>query len=169
VKWIACIFAFGFAAFAQSEEPKIVVNLDGFRYPPIAIQARIQGTVVFRVSANGRELVSSAESLLTPAAEGNLKTWVLPPLTTGSYVVTYHFFLDENAPPRRKSLPIGNGFSRFFRRLVRAPTTKVVDACYQAGDPNPIAPRFTVEAGADTRIDVFAGAPPLCLETVGAP
>jgi hypothetical protein len=91
VKRIACLLAFGLSALAQSEEPKIAVNLDGFRYPPIARQARIQGNVVIRVRASGRELISSAYPFLTPAAEDNLKTWMLPPLATGNYLVTYHF------------------------------------------------------------------------------
>jgi hypothetical protein len=90
-KTFACVIGLGLGAFAQTEETKVVVNLDGFRYPVIAKQAGIQGNVVFRVSRNRRELVSSANTLLKPAAEDNLKTWTLPPLAAGGYVVTYHF------------------------------------------------------------------------------
>jgi hypothetical protein len=164
-KTFACVIGLGLGAFAQSEEPKVVVNLDGLRYPPIAREARIQGSVVFQVSAKGRELVSSANPLLTPAAEDNLKTWILPPLAAGNYLITYHFVLDESAPPKQKTVPIGSGFSRFFRRLVGAPTTKVVDTCYGPGDPNPIAPSYTIETGAETKINVIAGAPSVCLNT----
>ncbi len=59
-------------AFAQSEEPKIVVNLDGFRYPPIAKQAHIGGDVVLRLS--GLEVVSVGDPLLAPAARDNVRT-----------------------------------------------------------------------------------------------
>ncbi len=171
LKRISCLLAFGLGALAQGEEQKIVVNLEGLRYPPLARQARIQGNVVFRVSASGRELVSSAKPLLTPAAEDNFKTWMLPPLATGNYLVTYHFVLevDVDVPPKYQTVPIGNGFSRFFRHLIGAPTTKTKILCYIPRDPNPIAPSFTIETGADTKIDVFAGAPSVCLETVGAP
>jgi hypothetical protein len=164
VKRISCLLAFGLGAVAQSDGPKVVVNLDGFRYVPIARQARIQGNVVFRVSASGREFVSSANPLLTPAAEDNLKTWTLPPLANGSYHITYHFVLDVDAPPKLQSVPIGNGFSRFFRRLVGAPTTKTVKTfCYSVRDDP--APSYVIVAEDDVKIDVTAGALPMCVQT----
>src|SRR5580704_15509069 len=105
VKAAIAILAFGLWAFAQGEEPKLVVNLDGFRYPPIARQARIQGDVVFRVTQNGRELVFSANPLLRPAAENNLNMWPLPPIEEGTYIITYHFvILNWEA----RSVPTGN-------------------------------------------------------------
>lgn len=149
-------------AFAQREEPKIVVNLDGFRYPPIAKQARIFGDVAFRVGPRGRELVSSANPLLTAAAESNLQTWTLPPLATGSYLITYHFVPLETGPPKQQSVPIGSGLSRFFRRLVGAPTTKTVEIfCYSARDPDP-APSYAIKTGDDKRIDITTGVLPIC-------
>jgi hypothetical protein len=149
------VFALG--ALAQSEEPKIVVNLGGLRYPPIAKQARIQGNVVFRVTASGRELASSANPLLTPAAEDNLKTWTPPPLEDGSYLVTYHFEILQAT----RSVPIGSGLGRFLRRLVGAPTTKAV-GCFPTGEPDP-APRYVIATGGG--IDVFAEGHFVCLPT----
>jgi hypothetical protein len=96
LRTVGCVLAFGLGAFAQSDGPKVIVNLDGFRHPPIARQVRIQGDVVFKVSPKGGELISSANPLLTPAAQDNLKTWTLPPVATGAYIVTYHFkILDQ--------------------------------------------------------------------------
>jgi hypothetical protein len=90
-KAIAGLLLFACGAFAQGVEPQMVVNLDGFRYPPIAKQARVHGDVVFRVNQNGRTLVSSGNPLLTPAVADNLRTWTLPPRATGDYIVTFHF------------------------------------------------------------------------------
>lgn len=140
------------SALAQSEEPKIVVDLDGFRYPPIAKQAHIGGDVVLRLS--GQEVVSVGNPLLAPAARDNVRTWTLPPLRTGRYKVTYHFEILD--PPRQHSVPIGNGFGRFFRRLVGAPTKTVVFyRCEETPTPPDPAPRFTVSTGSDVAIDVF--------------
>jgi hypothetical protein len=155
VERIACLLVFGLGALAQSEEPKIAVNLDGFRYPPIARQARIQGNVVLRVRAGRREIFSSANPLLTPVAEDNLKTWMLPPLATGNYLVTYHFSILP-AGTKPETVPIGNSFDRFFLRLVHAKTVKVVQRCYNETGTEDAARSTTHEAGGDLLIDVFA-------------
>lgn len=73
LRTVGCVLAFGLGAFGQSEEPKVVVNLDGLRYPLIAAEARITGNVIFEASGTEHTLIFTANPLLTPAAEGNLK------------------------------------------------------------------------------------------------
>lgn len=148
----------------QQEEPKIVVNVEGFRYPPIARSARIEGDVIFEVSASGLRLVAGS-SILSKAAEANLATWTLPPLEAGKYFVSYHFELLEDGV-KHKTVPIGSKFGRFFRHLVGAPTEKVVNTCYQVGDPAAYpAPRFTVMTADDVKIDLFTGTFANCINT----
>lgn len=90
---LACILALGLCAFAQTEEPKIVVNLDGFRYPTIAVAARIKGDVFWELTASSRKLMTGKSPILTDAARKNLDGWTLPPRARGRYVVRYHFVI----------------------------------------------------------------------------
>ena len=79
--------------------------------------------------------------------------------------MTYHFELlgDEVT---RKTIPIGSKFGRFFRRLIGAPTEKVVNTCYPANyataDP---LPRYTLVKDGDVTIDVVIGTFPPCIQT----
>jgi hypothetical protein len=77
VERLGCLLLCGLGAWAQ-EAPKIVVSIEGFRYPPIAAAARIQGDVTFEVSASGVKLMDG-NPLLVSAAQTNLETWALPP------------------------------------------------------------------------------------------
>jgi hypothetical protein len=71
---------------AQMENQHMRVNLDGYHYPPLAASAHIQGDVTFEVSAFGQSL-RSGHRLLVQSAKDNLKTWSLPPLQSGTYVI----------------------------------------------------------------------------------
>jgi hypothetical protein len=163
VKRIVWVLGFGLCAFAQSEESKIVVNLDGFRYPPIAGTARIQGDVLVEVSASGQKLTSDSSRLLAEPAARNVATWTLPPLGAGKYLIAFHFKILEQVGVKRETVPIGNKFERFLRHLVGAKTTIVVNRCYQLDDP---PPHFEVASdGHDVRIEVFAETPSRCINT----
>ncbi len=166
VGWVGCLLLCGLGAWAQQREaPKIVVNVEGFRYPRIASQARIAGDVPFEISSSGQKLVTAASPLLAEPARRNLETWTLPPLDSGKYLVRYHFeFLEDGV--KQKTVPIGSKFGRFFRRLVGAPTEKVVNTCYRADDPTAYpAPRYTVVTDGDVKIDVFTGTFANCINT----
>jgi hypothetical protein len=171
IRLVGCLLVLGLGAFAQSEEPKISVNLDGFKYPPIARQARIRGVVVFELTAAGRKLLSESSGglpILSNAAGENLTTWTLPPLATGRYLISYHFEFLMDGPcvsPRWEAIPIGNKFERFLRRLVRAKTETLVYRGYTAEDPSPT---FTIAKGDDVKIDIFAGALSSCIQTEAA-
>ena len=162
-KLTGCLLGIRLWAFAQSDEPKIGVNLEGLRYPPIARQARILGSVVFEVTPAGRKLLSASSPLLAKPAEENLATWELPPLENGKYVVAYRFEFSEKVAVKRVAVPIGNKLQRFFRKLVGAQTETVVNRC--DNHPNDLPPTFTVTKGDDTKIDVSVPAYEPCLET----
>lgn len=149
----------GLGAWAQQEAPKIVVNVEGFRYPPIARSAIIQGDVLFEVSDSGPRLVSG-HPILAPAAQKNLETWTLPRLERGRYLISYHFVLLRES--KRVAVPIGDMLDRLFLRVFHAPTERVytVEAC---DTETKTAMRQTISnAGDDFVIDVFATSKPAC-------
>jgi hypothetical protein len=157
-----CLLLCGLGALAQQDAPKVVVNVEGFRYPPIAASARIEGDVVVEISASGQRLIASAHPILEDGATRNLATWAVPPVESGKYIVTYHFELLEGGG-EAKTVPIGSKFGRFFRRLIGAPTEKVVNTCYPSGDPTADPPaRYTLVKYGDVKIDVFVGTLPRC-------
>ena len=155
--------AVSLGVFGQSEGPKIVVNLDGFHYPVIARQARIQGDVLFELSADGRRLVSGGP-LLATAAEANLETWTLEPLAAGRYRVWYHFVLSN--PLKTEVAPLGNKFDRFLLRLFHAPTTTIVYHCDADPSKQVESRRYaTSREGDDYVVDVFVTGWSPCLNT----
>jgi hypothetical protein len=104
VKLLGGLLLCGVGASAQQEAPKVEVNVEGFRYPPIAASARLQGDVLFEVSASGPKVVTAAHPVLTEAARK--KTWTLPPLEGAKYLVRYHFVILSEAgyrPDRRRT------------------------------------------------------------------
>ncbi|HEY1756546.1 MAG TPA: hypothetical protein VGG72_14185 [Bryobacteraceae bacterium] len=165
VQQLGCLLLCGVGAWPQADVPKVVVDLDGFRYPPIASGARIRGDVVFAISDSAPVLVATASPLLTAAVRDNLATWTLPRLPRGRYLVSYHFELIGDGLVK-KTVPIGSRFGRFLRRLVGAPTQAIVNACPPARDPaaDP-PPRFTLVEDGDLKIDVFIETVPRCVET----
>jgi hypothetical protein len=162
IKASACIFAFGLGAWAQQEEPKVEVKVEGFRYPPIARSARIQGDVIFEVSASEPRLISSAHPILTEAARKNLETWTLPPFAGGKYLVRHHFGLAEPGT-RHETVQIGDQLDRFLLELFRAPTTRVVMVCDYNPAPETQVRQAGTRDGEDYVIDVFAASKAGCL------
>jgi hypothetical protein len=149
----------GCGAWSQQEDPKIVVNVEGFRYPQLARSAIIQGDVLFEVSASGPRLVSG-HPILVPAAQRNLETWTLPLLDTRRYLVSYHFVLLRES--RRVAVPIGDKLDRLFLRVFHAPTENVhtVEVCdFEAATS---MRQTIVKDGDDFVIDVFATSRPAC-------
>jgi hypothetical protein len=146
-------------AWAQQETPKIVVNVEGFRYPMIGRSAVIGGDVLFEINASGPKLLSGIPIFATPAHR-NLETWTLPPLEHGRYFVRYHFVLLRES--RQVMVPVGNKVDRFFLRLFHAPTqrAKTMDVCDTEAST---AVRQTITKDRDNFvIDVFATSKPAC-------
>jgi hypothetical protein len=159
MKRIGCLLLFAAGAWAQQEEPKIKVNVEGFQYLPVARSASIQGDVSFAVSASGVKM-TSGHPLLAYAAQANLQTWDLPPLK-GKYLVRYHFVLTD-FEPRRQMEPIGNRFDRFFLRLFRVPTARPVVGCPL---PETRVRQANTRDGDDYVIDVYVTSEYRCIMT----
>ena len=110
--------AVSLGVFAQGEGPKVVVNLDGFRYPPIATGASIQGEVLVEGSATDRRVISGSP-ILASAALKNLETWTFPPSDNITYLARYHFALvGKVCEPSSTALPARYQWSRHRRTFV---------------------------------------------------
>jgi hypothetical protein len=113
------------AALTMSAQESVQPNLDGFKYPPLAISARIGGTVQFLVKSDDVQLLSGHQ-MLVPAARSNLEKWAIPYASSSPLSVTYVFRLTDEVTTKIVEVdqPIGNGFDRFFLRLFRRPVTR---------------------------------------------
>lgn len=108
----------------RAQEP-LQPNLDGFKYPPLAISARRGGTVQFLVKSDGVQLLSG-HPFLVPAARSNLEKWAVPYASDTPLSVTYIFRVTGDVTTKIVEVdePVGNGFDRFFLRLFRRPVTR---------------------------------------------
>lgn len=88
-------------AQAASDPPawfaSVHADLTGFRYPPLARQARISGTVRLKVNPGAREItVDYGHPILFAAAKDNLAKWRFDGPLTDPLVVDYVFRLAED-------------------------------------------------------------------------
>jgi hypothetical protein len=128
--WLIC---FGVLASAQGSD--LVVYVESMHYPVIAEFANIQGDVTLE----GGDLdwkVISGHPLLVSAATKNLTMWRLP-LGDRKFRVRYHFTLVDG-PKSVYTVPIGNRVDRFFRRLLRQPTSREAESTCGRGVPEPV-------------------------------
>ena len=120
---ITGIFLCGIGVLAQ-DNPGVTARVEAWKYPQLARQARIQGDVrlQFRSGVPG---VTSGHPLLAPSALENLKS--LGDLPDAANLV-YHFVLvDSTVEVRRTTVKKGDAFDRFFLRLFRIRTERVVE------------------------------------------
>ncbi|HUO24606.1 MAG TPA: energy transducer TonB [Candidatus Aquilonibacter sp.] len=74
------VLSFGLAVVAEADEP-VLISASIPRYPPLARQARVQGTVKVTFTLGPRSAeptnvqVVSGHKMLGPAAIENIKTW----------------------------------------------------------------------------------------------
>ncbi len=90
---------------AQQNEPVydsdiVVKSFDEMLYPPIAREARIQGTVVVSAKLDGAGKVTSTSGisgakLLIPETLSNAKKWRFSPNKNGIAIIIYEFRLAE--------------------------------------------------------------------------
>jgi len=130
-------------------------STDGAVYPPLAKQARIQGTVKFAMSvAQGNASITliSGHPILIAGARGALEKWPFDAVADGEYRVTYVYQLDDEADfdVVRVTRKRGNALDRFFLRAFRRPTTVNQKEC---GPPK--AAEVTTRA---ETVDGFPGA-----------
>ena len=122
-------------AAAQSPQPTwprgAPASFVDLAYPPEALNARVTGTVVLRVTADPTGRVTGAErlngpGLLAAAAIDNVRKWTLSPgVSTGA--VVYLFEIDPGA--------CNDDHQSLFR--LAKPNLAVITACTRPGRANP--------------------------------
>lgn len=134
-KWL---LAATLAAAAQPPPPELTAQIQQFRYPPLARQARIQGTVRL-AKTNGAVTLLVGHPILFPTAFQATESF--PPIPGHNTItVTWHF--EFTGPPsyytaKPVTIPITNKFERSLRRLFHRKTEKVVYESYCEPPPPP--------------------------------
>ena len=123
-KWL---LAATLTAAEQPPLPEPTTQIHQFSYPPLARQARIQGTVRL-AKTNGTVTLLAGHPILFPTAFQATESF--PPIPGHNTItVTWHF---EFTGPmtvyseRPVTIPITNKFERSLRRLLHLKTEKVV-------------------------------------------
>jgi TonB family protein len=88
----------------ERDDRVAVTHWEELKYPPLAVQARVQGVVVVQVKLDndGRVLESSAiwgSRLLIPDCLANAKKWQFQPNSQKDVVIVYRFFFDDACRP----------------------------------------------------------------------
>jgi TonB family protein len=119
-------------AFTFAEEPPelSVRSMDIPRYPPLAYQARIQGTVELRVAVNPdgqvtKATVTSGPTLLQGLTAENIKTWHFAPSAGGKsseLVIRYEYKIEG------KEIPYLLPDKQSFRVKLELPTSVEISA-----------------------------------------
>jgi hypothetical protein len=108
-------------------------HLTGFKYPPLARQARIMGRAKFVVSASPSKISDDlGHPLLVAAARQNLEGWRYDPPLTEPIVVEYVFRLTEPGAVTHRVLR-GDAFDRFFLRIFRQHIYRDEQECRSSG------------------------------------
>jgi hypothetical protein len=152
------------AVSLAAQEP-VRPNLDGFKSPTLARQARIQGAVEFVVKSDGVQLLSG-HPLLAATAKSNLEKWAVPYASDTPLSVTYIFRLKEpDMQIGEAGEPIGDGFHRFFLRLFHRPLTRRVmeQRCIDSNDSSVGFKNGTKDGVQSIKINIEATE--MCLET----
>jgi hypothetical protein len=152
------------AVSLAAQEP-VRLNLDGFKYPTLARQARIQGAVEFVVKSDGVQLLSG-HPLLAAAAKSNLEKWAVPYASDTPLSVTYIFRLKEpDTQTGEAREPIGDGFHRFFLRLFHRPLTRSVmeQHCTDSNDSSVGFKNVTKDGVQNIEIKIESSS--LCVQT----
>jgi hypothetical protein len=133
-------------------------DLTGFRYPPLARQARIGGTVKLKVSAGASEItVESGHQLLIPAARGNLEKWQFNPALAAPIFVEYVFRQTDEVRIVTRRVPRGDAFGRFFLRIFHQPTFRDEQECQNPDATDVPAPMIEEQPERAVRVVVSSG------------
>jgi TonB family protein len=107
---VAMLGCAGLAAAAQEQsvapeatlydEDVRVVEPETLAYPRIALNARVQGTVIVQVTLNANGAVSAASALsgpplLHPQTLANVRLWKFAPNRSSRAIVVYDFIIDK--------------------------------------------------------------------------
>ncbi len=108
-----------------------VISFEKMRYPPLAEQARIQGTVVVRLTLDGAGKVTSTAAvsgakLLVPDSLSNAKKWKFRSNPSNAAVIIYEFRLVER---------VCNDSERKHLFVFRKPNVVSVIGCAEIWQP----------------------------------
>ena len=93
-----------------------------------------------------------------PTAKANLDHWAASHRSVGEFIVRYRFLLTEEFRTTEKVILIGTSFDRFFRRIVRKPTSEKIIVCEEIEEsPLSFRQRSSID-GPLLEIDIAAGA-----------
>lgn len=134
-------------------------DLTGFRYPALARQARLAGTVRLKVSPGTPEItVESGHPLLAAAAQENLSRWKFNGQITEPILIEYVFRLAE--PGCTFTLvPRADAFGRLLLRIFGRPTAREVVHCSEDVSPEVEGPMAATSG--ERRITVLVTAQPV--------
>ena len=97
-------------------------------YPPIALAARVSGSVSFRVTTDGTRALNlellSGPAMLSKAAEVNIRSWQFVKHEPTSFVTTFHYVIIEGSNCKTGNQPI----------VLRLPTEIEVNTSLQGCD-----------------------------------
>ena len=88
----------------ERDDRVTIADWEELKYPPLAVQARVQGVVVIQVKLDndGRVQESNAiwgSRLLIPDCLANAKKWRFQPNSQKLVVIVYHFYFDDGPCP----------------------------------------------------------------------
>jgi hypothetical protein len=97
------LFLLPSVAQQKKEPPPRVWSAQAPLYPPVAVQASVQGLVTLRVTTDGKQVVNfDAESgppYLVIKTNENVKTWKFQPHTPTSFEIKFEYTLSAASPP----------------------------------------------------------------------
>jgi len=132
-------------------------------YPPLARQARIQGTVRLVLFPSGDITTVSGHPLLTGAAMDNLKGWG----TTVTTEVEYVFSFVDHTHIRTVRQLRGDAFDRFFLKIFRRKLYEEWQECVSSPNPPDIESPKPVEIS-PTKYVVKVQAELACIQTMSS-
>lgn len=105
---ITCLITYSVAAQVGKIAPPAVVNAGVPFYPPLARAARVEGTVVLKVTTDGERVlethIEKGNALLGQAADQNLRTWRFRAHAPTTFIVTYRYMLRDQGDPENSEV-----------------------------------------------------------------
>lgn len=101
--------------YRRLDSSVIVTHADVPLYPPLAVQARLSGTVDVRIKIEGGSVVNAdpipgANKLLSVVAKENIQTWRFTPQSYGDFCVRYVYELDQVEIPTARNPTVEMNF-----------------------------------------------------------
>lgn len=157
------LFLFGcLYVFCQQE---VIHHVEEMKYPRLAQMGQVSGVVCIEWLKGGSFRTTKGHPILIPSAEENLKK--IGGFFGKDVTVVYQFILVDTGTSRSKKVVVkrGDAFDRFFLRVFRMKTEKVIEKPECEDSQNNL--KNTIDLSKDPiEIRVFGSIP--CLQTLPA-